>query len=238
MIELSVVDAVATITLDRPAARNAVPIAAWDGFADRVAEAAGVARVILLRSAVSGCFCAGADLTEFPALMVDPALVVRFREGMARATTALANAAVPVIAVIDGGCFGAGVALAMACDLRVAGAQARFAIPPARLGIAYPQADVDRLRALVGPGQAARLLLTGDVIDAGEAARIGLVELVAGDADQATRAMASTIAGNSVSAVSALRASLCGGQGDAAFDALFAGPDLAERHGMVASRRR
>lgn len=238
MIGLSIVDAVATITLGRPAARNAVPIASWDGLADRVEDAAAAARVILLRSAVAGCFCAGADLTEFPALMADPALVVRFREGMARATGALAGAAVPVIAVIDGGCFGAGVALAMACDLRVAGEQARFAIPPARLGIAYPQADVDRLRALVGPGQAARLLLTGDAIDAAEAARIGLVEMVVEDADGAGQAMASTIAANSALAIRALRAALRGGAGDAAFDALFAGPDLAERHAVVASRRR
>ena len=228
MIALRIDDGVATVTLDRGAARNAIRMADWDRLAEAVTEAAARAAVVLLASAVPGSFCAGADLTEFPAMMADPALPPRFRKGMARATDALAEAAVPVIAVIDGGCFGAGVALAMACDLRVAGPAATFAIPPARLGIAYPPHDIDRLRALVGPGQAARLLLTGDRIDAAEALRIGLVETI-GDAVCA-RALAGRIAANSRPAIAALRDGLRGRDGgDARFDALFAGPDLRDR---------
>ena len=219
---------VAIVALDRAAARNAVRMADWDRLAAAVTEAAGRARVVLLQSDVAGVFCAGADLTEFPALMADPALPPQFRQAMARATAALADAAVPVIAAIDGGCFGAGVALAMACDLRVAGPAARFAVPPAKLGIGYPPDDIARLRALVGPGQAARLLLTADMIDAAEAQRIGLVELIA-EAGGAL-ALARRIADNSVDSVAALRAALRGqGDGSARFDALFAGAELAAR---------
>ncbi|GGE75771.1 enoyl-CoA hydratase/isomerase family protein [Sphingomonas prati] len=230
MISVAVEGAVASVTLDRPAARNAVPVAVWDTLADAVRHAAGRAAVVLLRSAVPGVFCAGADLTEFPPMMADAALPPVFRAAMARATDAIAQAAVPVIAVIDGGCFGAGVALALACDMRIAGAGASFAVPPARLGIGYPQGDIDRLRTLVGPGQAARLLLTGDRIDAAEAARIGLVEIVAADAEIAARAVAGRIVENAAESIATLRAGLRGEPGgDARFDALFAGPALAAR---------
>jgi enoyl-CoA hydratase/carnithine racemase len=83
---------------------------------------------------------------------------------------------VPTIAVIEGACFGAGLALAMACDMRFATREASFAITPAKLGISYPQEDVHRLVALVGAGQAGRLLLTAGRIGGAEAERIGLVE--------------------------------------------------------------
>ncbi|WP_076068263.1 enoyl-CoA hydratase/isomerase family protein [Sphingomonas montana] len=230
MIDVVVDGVVASVVLDRPAARNAVPIASWDRLAEAVEEAAARGSVVLLRSAVPGTFCAGADLGEFPALMADPALPPRLRAGMARATAAIAGATVPVIAVLDGGCFGAGVAIALACDLRIAGAGAGFAVPPARLGIGYPQRDIDRLRAVVGAGQAARLLLTGDRIDAAEAGRIGLVEMVVPDAGVAARVMADRIAANAAESVAALRAGLRSEPGgDARFDALFAGKALAAR---------
>ena len=95
---------------------------------------------------------------------------------MRAALDALRDLPIPTIASIEGPCYGAGVALAMACDLRIAGRGARFAITPAKIGISYPQEDVHRLVALVGPGQAARLLFTAETIDGAEAERIGLVE--------------------------------------------------------------
>src|SRR3546814_5624274 len=74
---------------------------------------------------------------------------------------------------IYGGCFGAGVALALACDIRIAGKHAVFGITPAKLGILYPPSDVARLRALVGDGQAARLLFSGMTIKGESARQIG-----------------------------------------------------------------
>jgi enoyl-CoA hydratase/carnithine racemase len=94
------------------------------------------------------------------------------RRGLGR----LETLAIPTIAAIGGPCYGAGVALALACDIRLAGPEARFAITPARIGISFPQEDVHALVAAVGPGQAARLLYTGGAIDGAEALRIGLAD--------------------------------------------------------------
>jgi enoyl-CoA hydratase/carnithine racemase len=155
---------VARLTLERPEARNAIPAAGWAELARLLGTVEGR---LLVVSGAGGAFCAGADLGDLAALR---------REEMRSALDALRDLAMPTLARIDGPCFGAGVALAMACDLRVAGPGARFAITPAKIGISYPQEDVYRLVALVGPGQAARLLFTAAAIDGAEAMRIGLVE--------------------------------------------------------------
>ncbi|MGQ0590963.1 MAG: enoyl-CoA hydratase/isomerase family protein, partial [Sphingosinicella sp.] len=168
---------IARLTLERPEARNAIPLAGWDELGARLEEVARSPARILVLSGAGGTFCAGADLKDFPALNRDAALRTRFRTGMGAGLDRLAGLPIPTIARIEGACYGAGVALAMACDLRLASETARFAITPAKLGISYPQQDVHRLVSLVGPGQAARLLLTAASIDAAEAARIGLVEL-------------------------------------------------------------
>jgi enoyl-CoA hydratase/carnithine racemase len=142
---------------------------------------------------------------------------------------AVAGLPIATIAAIEGPCYGAGVALAMACDIRVAGEGARFAITPAKFGISYPQEDVARLVALVGPGQASRLLLWAGTIEASEAARIGLVELLVGDVGPAVDSLASSILANSPDSIAALkRAIRLAGEGavrdgeqDRHFDALF-----------------
>src|SRR3546814_2553209 len=74
-------------------------------------------------------------------LEADPALRSLFRQEMARSLTALKQLPIATIAAIDGGCFGAGVALALACDIRIAGKHAVFGITPAKLGILYPPSD-------------------------------------------------------------------------------------------------
>src|SRR3546814_14262073 len=106
---------------------------------------------------------------------------------MARSLTALKQLPIATIAAIDGGCFGAGVALALACDIRIAGKHAVFGITPAKLGILYPPSDVARLRALVGDGQAARLLFSGMTIKGESARQIGLVEEFVDDRSEERR---------------------------------------------------
>src|SRR5690606_8347347 len=142
---------------------------------------------------------------------------------------------VPTVAAIDGACYGAGVALAMACDLRLAAPDAPFAITPAKIGISYPQEDVHRLVALIGPGQAARLLFTGLSIDGAEAARIGLVDLAASAAER-EEAIAAILANGAESLATlkrALRLAAKGVRSDPAqdhqFDALLGGAELARR---------
>ena len=233
MIHLQLDNMIALLTLDRGCARNALPIAVWDAIADAAAEAAARdAKVLILQSAMPGMFSAGADLSEFPALVADPAMRTRFRTAMARGIEGVAAVPIPVIAAIDGGCFGAAVALTLACDIVVAGDAAVFATTPAKLGIGYPASDVARLRARVGAGQAARMLFTGDRIDADEGARIGLVHRRAVDAGPEARATAAMIAANDPDAVRMLKAVLRDPgdpSHDQAFEDAFGSPGLAQR---------
>lgn len=233
MIRLDFHEATALLTLDRGGARNALSIAAWDAIADAALNvAASDARALILQSAMPGMFSAGADLGEFAALVADVAMRSRFRTAMARGIEALAGLSMPVIAVVDGGCFGAAVALTLACDIVVAGDAALFATTPAKLGIGYPASDVARLRARIGAGQAARMLFTGDRIDADEAARIGLAHLRSADAAGEAQAVAGMIAANDPDAVRLLKTVLRdpGAPGhDQAFEDAFGSPAFAQR---------
>lgn len=221
MIASSTRDGIATVTLDRPEARNALPNAGWHALADTFATvAASDARVLILRSAAPGIFCAGADLAELARLADHPEERAPFRHAMRAAIDALAALPMPSIAAIDGGCFGVALALALAADLRVADATARFAITPARLGIVFPAEDVARLTARVGHGQAARLLFTAAAIDAAEAHRIGLADLLDVDVDD----LATAIAANHPASVRQLKRVLADPDDPAhaiAFDAAF-----------------
>ena len=229
---------VASIALHRPETRNALPIAGWDALTQATAQVAQ-ARVVLLHSTVPGVFCAGADIAEFAALQADPALRPRFRKAMRGAIEALAALPMPVVAAIDGGCFGAGVALALAADLCVAGDDATFAVTPARLGIGYPARDVARLAAQVGRGRAAAMLFSAARLDADTAARYGLAELRAPSALDAARELAATIAGNAPGAVRLLKRTLRGGEGlDGQFDDAFGGPEFAEGLAAFQQKRR
>jgi enoyl-CoA hydratase/carnithine racemase len=152
---------------------------------------------------------------------------------MRGALDALRALPIPTIAWIDGPCYGAGVALAMACDLRIATHDSRFAITPAKMGISFPQEDVHRLVSLVGAGQAARLLFTAASIDGAEAARIGLAELR--DAEEA-EVVGAILANDGESLLVLKQAIALAAEGrrsddeqDRRFDALIGGETLARR---------
>lgn len=224
----------ARLTLARPEARNAIPLAGWAELS-RLLRDLGPARLLIV--AGEGAFCAGADLSDFATMRAEEGGIAHFRQTMRAALDALRDLPIPTIAVVDGPCYGAGVALAMACDLRIAGPRASFAITPAKIGISYPQEDVHRLVELVGPGQAARLLFTAIAIDGAEAARIGLVELY--DADPAL--LVEAILANDGESLATLKRAIALGrrsdpEQDRRFDALIAGPMLAAR--LEALRRK
>jgi enoyl-CoA hydratase/carnithine racemase len=233
MFQLDFDNGVARLILNRPEARNAIPAAGWaelEGVTGRVA--ASEARLLVVAGA-DHTFCAGADLADFQAMQSDEAAAGRFRNEMRAALAAMRDLAIPTIARIEGYCYGAGVALAMACDLRLAHPRAQFAITPAKLGISYPQEDVQRLVELVGPGQAARILFSATPLLAGEAREIGLV-----DADLAHEAglVASILANDRASLAmlkQAIRRAAAGVRSDpemdAGFDALLAGDEIVRR---------
>ena len=183
-VACSVDGSVGTIRLHRAAKRNAVTYDMWVALGEachRMAHDPAV-RVVVLRGE-GDHFCAGADITEL--LAERAAGVPSFMDVNMAAEHALATLPKPVIAVVQGDCIGGGAALAIDCDLRIAVHGSRFGITPAKLGIVYPPASLERAVRLLGPA-AKRLLYTGDLIDAAEAHRIGLVdELVAPDAVEA-----------------------------------------------------
>ena len=235
MLDLQRTDAIARLTLDRPEARNAVPPDGWLPIADLAERAVGEGARLLILAGRAGAFCAGADLGGFAGLRDNDAARARFRDAMREAFDRIAALPIPTIAWIEGPCFGAGVALAMACDLRIATPSARFGITPAKLGISYPQRDIHRLISLVGRGQATRLLFTAATIDADEALRIGLVEAVMEAFEQSD--WIGSILNNSDASLAALKrgirlaaagVSQDAGQ-DSAFDALIAGDELPQR---------
>ncbi|MEO8267721.1 MAG: enoyl-CoA hydratase-related protein [Ilumatobacteraceae bacterium] len=176
-IKLTHDGAVATIWLDRPDKRNAMSYAMWESLEEIALHVAAdpEVRVVVVRGA-GDHFCAGADITE---LNVQRGVDQRsFAEVNLAAETALATIPKPTVAFISGDCIGGGCALAIDCDLRVAISGARFGITPARLGIVYPSASLERATHLLGPAATKRLLFTGDLIDTGEALRLGLVDEV------------------------------------------------------------
>jgi enoyl-CoA hydratase/carnithine racemase len=245
MFDLTLEGPVARLRLVRPEARNAIPANGWALLSHRCGEAMRSGARLLIVSGSAEAFCAGADLADFEAFTTDTRSTTAFRLLMRAGLDALSDLPLATVAAIEGPCYGAGVALAMACDMRVAGQGARFAITPARLGISYPQEDVARLVALVGPGQASRLLLGAGPIDAAEAARIGLVELAPADVAAVVEEMAEAILANSPESIAVLkRAIRLAGEGiahddgqDRRFDAMFGSGEFGERLKSLWPRR-
>jgi enoyl-CoA hydratase/carnithine racemase len=172
---------VAWITLHRPAAINAindsirhhVPVAlqALDSDPD--------VRVIVIRGAGERGFCAGADLKERTAVQ-NPrdARVLQARTTWIEAFDRVAK---PIIAAIHGFCLGGGFEIALACDLRIASADALFALPETGLGLIPGGGGTQRLPRIIGLGRALDMLLTGERIDANEALRMGLISRLVPD---------------------------------------------------------
>lgn len=188
---------IATITINNPDRRNAMTAAMYQAVpaACEVVTDEDDLRVVIIRGAGGRAFSAGSDITEFRGRRMG-----RESEGYDRAEhaawEAIESLPVPVIAAIRGSCRGGGVAIALHADVRIAGDDASFSVPPANLGLAYPPEATRRLVAAVGPSQTKRLLFTTEAISADRAAAIGLVDEVvaADDLDRHVAAMASTIA--------------------------------------------
>jgi enoyl-CoA hydratase len=122
-------------------------------------------------------FCGGADVHELKALTAQNAAA--FVEKIHRVCEAIRTLRVPVIAQLHGACIGAGLEIAAACDLRVAAEGTKFAMPEVKLAIPSV-VEAALLPRLMGSGRAARMVLTGEAIDAGRAYAWGLVEEIGG----------------------------------------------------------
>ena len=171
------------IRVERPAARNAMTFAMYDHIAALCREAnadTSVKAVVLTGSGEA--FVAGTDIGQF----VDfkkASQALEYERRMDAWLGAIEDVRVPTIAALRGPVVGGGLAIAAACDLRIAAPSARFGIPVARtLGNCFSAANLVRLAALVGLGRVKELVLTARLIDAQEARAMGLVsEVVAGE---------------------------------------------------------
>ena len=189
---------VATITLNRPAKRNAVSLLMWRRLAEIVPELGQRhdVRVVVLTGA-GGHFCAGADISEFPTVRADAKSGRIYEAANEAATIALRDCRKPTVAAVSGYGMGGGCALALGCDLRVGDATTRMGVPAARLGVVYGELDCALLLRHLGLANAKRVLYTGRAFDADECAAMGLLDmLAAGPALQKARALAAQIASN------------------------------------------
>ncbi|KKW90709.1 enoyl-CoA hydratase/isomerase family protein [Sphingobium chungbukense] len=241
--------AVAHLLIDRAEKRNAFTQAMWEEFPLLLGEAMAdeTIKVMLLRSATAGTFCAGADIAEFGVGALDPEWRAKNQAAIGRAQYELVRAEKPVIAAIDGDCVGGGCGLSIACDLRVASSRARFGITPAKLGLVYSLHDTKLLVDLVGPAQAKRILFTAQLLPADEAQRIGLIEILDDDPVTAAVSLAETIAAassHSVRNTKRIVRRILDGQADddaetqALFGAAFLGEDFQEGVSAFLEKRR
>lgn len=230
------------LVLNRPERRNALSAEMWraiPALVQRFSDDVNV-RSITLTGAGDEAFAAGADISEFAANRDDAEAARRYDAMTLDSFAALQGCRKPALAVIDGYCIGGGLALALACDIRIASNRSIFALPPARLGLAYPRAGLSQLLAAVSAASAKELLFTARRIDAAEALRIGLVQAVAAPASllaeaQSSLAMIEANAPLSIAAAKGMVNALSGvlhaadpGQLQALADACFESDDYKE----------
>src|SRR5215471_14164497 len=171
---------IATITINRPAQRNAISHDMWlelRRLANQV-DADPDLRVLVIRGAGGEAFSAGADIAEFDKCRNDSTQARIYSDAFDGALDAIWELGKPVIAMIQGFCVGGGLELACCADLRIAGEGSRFGIPTARLGVLVGYREMRRLIYLVGAGIASDILLSARILDAREARNVGLVSRV------------------------------------------------------------
>ena len=178
---------VATITIDRPASRNALNQAAMARLDSALRQVADWAvHAVFLRGAGDRAFIAGGDVKELESNR-DAAFALDMARRMRSTLDLIPALPMPVVAVVNGPAIGGGAEVAVACDYRLAVADARIGFTQARLGLMPAWGGIERLGALVGRGQALLLLTTGRELDAAEAQRIGLFEELVARADLESR---------------------------------------------------
>lgn len=173
---LNIADTVATLTISRPAKRNALDTATWQALAEACATIAadGSLRAVVLQGE-GDHFSAGADIHELGEHIHDATWMANNQKTIALALDAFASLPQPTIAVIRGSCYGGGAALAAAADFRLCCDDAKFAITPSKLGLTYRLIDCLRVVELVGAARAREILLLAKEINAATAVAWGMV---------------------------------------------------------------
>jgi len=188
-VRYEVRDGVGWLTFDRPKARNAMTFEMYERLyetARAVNDDASVRALVL--TGASGAFVAGTDISQF-ADFSTPEHAVAYEEKMDRILGALEDVRVPTVAAIGGATTGGGLAIASACDLRIASSEATFGMPIARtLGNCLSLGNLVRIASLIGVARTKELVFTARLMAADEALRAGLVNEVVAPSEVPARA--------------------------------------------------
>src|SRR3954463_8296103 len=176
--------AVGWIVFDSPARRNAINGAMWRGIPEAMAkfDADESVRCVAFRGAGSEAFASGADISEFEKNRAVRTTVAAYDGLLDQVLHAIQDSRKPSLAMIHGFCLGGGLEVALACDLRYCGESAQFAVPAAKLGVAYNVEGHKRLIETLGHARARELMFTGRRYSAAEALQMNLVHQVFDDA--------------------------------------------------------
>jgi enoyl-CoA hydratase/carnithine racemase len=241
-------DGVATITIDRPPvnAMGRAVVEALESTLDALATDA-TTRVAVLRGAGPRGFSAGADISEFPALL-EPNADTR-GEGIQRLADRVEAFPKPLIVAIHGFCMGGALEIALACDIRIAAEDARIGLPEIRIGILPGGGGTQRLPRVIGPGRARLMIFGGEPVTGRRALEWGLVEDAVPSAEvfDTAAAIARTLAAQSPHALAVIKALLRETSGaplrdglrteTAALARLLAHPDAREGIGAFLAKR-
>jgi len=248
-IHASLEAGIGRIVIERPEKKNAITLAMWRALPDalRTLQAQPDLRVVILTGAGQD-FSAGADIGEFQIERGDSQSARRYETANSEAFRAFREAPVPIIAAIDGICFGGGFGLAASCDLRLCTPRATFSVPAARLGLAYPHDAMGDIVSGLGAQLARFMTYTAARIDAARTLQAGFVlEIVPAESlHDSASAMAKSIAANAPLSIRASKAAISAsempGQSDAERiaglgDATFDSEDYAEGRAAFLARR-
>lgn len=182
-VRLAITDSIARVTLSHPGKLNAMSRVMWLELREvfeRIQHDAALRCVVL--AGEGGNFCAGGDISEYADFRFEEASLRHFHdEQVWGGLQAVLDCDVPIVAQIEGACMGAGLEIASCCDLRLAGASARFGAPIAKLGFPMAPREMALVIGAAGELSAREMLLAATVLDAATAAQRGFLNRVLPD---------------------------------------------------------
>jgi len=172
--------AVGTITISNPNKMNAMSVQMWMDLpkAIRAFDADPEVRVIVITGQGEKSFVSGADISQFDTLRSSPKTQQDYEDAVADSMIAPLECSKPIIAKIRGFCFGGGLGLAAACDIRICSEDSTFRMPAARLGLGYGHTGIKRFTDVIGLANATDIFVTARRFDAPDALRMGFVSRV------------------------------------------------------------
>ena len=178
-------DKVGYVILDNPSRLNAISLSMWEkiGILLKEYENNNNIRCVVLKGKGKKAFSAGADISEFNDNRSQSDTVLKYDNVSKNSLKILQHFSKPTIALIDGYCIGGGLATALSCDIRLASKKSTFAIPAAKLGLAYDYLGIKKLRDIVGPSRAKYIFFTARQFTSDEAMQMGIIEQIFNDSD-------------------------------------------------------